>query len=391
MNYKYNSSKANVLELTDFCKGIAVIWISLVHYQGGWFGWQGVHTFIVLSGFGLAYSCLKKGKNLHWKAWYMKRFRRIMPVYWLAVLGSLPFLAVFQIVQNQEIWTSFAQTFLNFFLLRNFFDDFIGGGAGAFWYIPFIVSFYLIFPVFYKAIKNICFRQNYWLLLLAVAAFEFLYRATAIYKLDGFPIAYDHAQFFGLFSQSVSPLDNLPDVWFGFLQKRVPFCFFPSRIIEFTLGIVAAFALVENSQKLNKQLLNSYMGWLGLLVWLAGQLLLVIGLWGWIFADFVIGLGLILWLLNLAFFLHRRAPNLFQKVSWLGTWSYYIFLTHQPFTRVFRGIEIKLLENDSSFEIFFSFILFGLFLTSVGIASWLAKKFDQSKFPQLIVQKLCKA
>lgn len=228
------------------------------------------------------------------------------------------------------------------------------------------------------------------MILLAVAAVEFLYRAVAIYWLDGLPLSYDH-KFLGFIPDSVSPLDRLPNWLFGIFQTRSPFCFFPSRIAEFTLGIVAAFAIMQNIQRLNKTLLNPYVGLMGMLIWLAGQALLYVGLWGWIFADFVIALGLILWMPNLADFFQKTAPSLFQMVTWLGIWSYYIYLTHQPFTRVFRGIEIKLLTADTNiFSGLVSLTLFGLTIASVYIASWLVMKFDRSRVPELVTQRMSK-
>ena len=71
--------QSNVLSLLDFCKGLAIAWVFLFHYEPGWFGWQGVHVFIVLSGFGLTYSCLKKSDNISWKQWYLSRFEKILP------------------------------------------------------------------------------------------------------------------------------------------------------------------------------------------------------------------------------------------------------------------------------------------------------------------------
>lgn len=387
-NTNVSKYEPNLLNLTDFCKGIAIVWIFIVHYQGGWFGWQGVHIFIVLSGFGLAYSCLKKNENPQGKAWYLKRFRRVLPVYWLVVLCSLPFLIVFQIVLGSEIWSALIRTFLDFLLLRNFFEQFMGGATGALWYIPFIISCYLSFPFLYSHMRKCSTAKGYLLIVLTVAAVEFLYRAVAIYWLDGLPISYDH-KFLGFIPDSVSPLDRLPNWLFGIFQRRSPFVFFPSRIAEFTLGVVAAFAIVQNSQRLNKILLNSYMVLMGMLIWLAGQALLYVGLWGWIFADFVIALGLILLMLNLADFFQKTAPSLFQLVTWLGIWSYYIYLTHQPFTRVFRGIEIKLLTADANiFSGLVSLTLFGLTIASVYIASWLVMKFDRSRVPELVTQRM---
>ncbi|NEQ28376.1 MAG: acyltransferase family protein, partial [Microcoleus sp. SIO2G3] len=80
------SARSPVLGLLDFCKGLAIVWIVLIHWRPEWFGWQGVHVFIVLSGFGLTYSSLKRDSDISWKKWYVKRFRKVLPPYWMVCL-----------------------------------------------------------------------------------------------------------------------------------------------------------------------------------------------------------------------------------------------------------------------------------------------------------------
>ncbi len=72
-----------MLGLLDFCKGIAIVWVMLVHAIHGWFGWQGVHVFIVLGGFALTYACLTRENQLSWSQWFQRRAARILPAYWL--------------------------------------------------------------------------------------------------------------------------------------------------------------------------------------------------------------------------------------------------------------------------------------------------------------------
>lgn len=83
------SSTSHLLKLLDFCRGLAIIGVFSIHYPLSefkiWFGWQGVHIFLILSAFGLTYSRLNKNKN-SWKEWFIKRAARILPCYWLVVL-----------------------------------------------------------------------------------------------------------------------------------------------------------------------------------------------------------------------------------------------------------------------------------------------------------------
>ncbi|KJH70617.1 acyltransferase family protein [Aliterella atlantica] len=385
---KISKNEFNILNLTNFCKGIAIAWVVLVHYQGQWFGWQGVHIFIVLSGFGLTYSCLSRNENPQGKAWYFRRIRKLLPVYWLTVLCSLPLLIILQMFQG-EIKPNVVQTFLDFFLLRNFFEQFMSGPTSAFWYVPFILSCYLVFPLLYSFLRKCSTIWDYLLFLSAVSIIEFVYRALAIYWLDGLPIIYSHSQFFGLFPDPVAPLDRHPDQIFGLFQRRAPFGFFPSRIAEFTLGALAAVALIRDNHKVNQTLLNRYTGLVGMLIWIVGQVLLCVGLWGWIFADFVISLGSILWILYLAYFCQKFISNVFKWVTLLGVWSYYIYLTHEPFIRALRRIVLKLFSEGINLSTgTASVLIFGLTIALVYVASWLIQKFDRSKIPDQVVHKM---
>ncbi len=74
----------DLLSLIDFCKGLAITGIFLFHYKGNWFGWQGVHIFIILSGFGLTYSCFKSNQPISWQRWYFRRFE----IKFLSTKGS---------------------------------------------------------------------------------------------------------------------------------------------------------------------------------------------------------------------------------------------------------------------------------------------------------------
>src|SRR5689334_16717282 len=73
----------HILALLDFCKGLAILGVMLVHAVHRGFGWQGVHLFIVLSGFTLACSDLKRGGAIDRRAWALRRANRILPAYWL--------------------------------------------------------------------------------------------------------------------------------------------------------------------------------------------------------------------------------------------------------------------------------------------------------------------
>jgi peptidoglycan/LPS O-acetylase OafA/YrhL len=375
---------ADILSLTNFCKGLAILWIFLIHYQGGWFGWQGVHIFIVLGGLGLTYSCLNRAELVKWRKWFLKRSRRILPTYWLAIILSLPIVIIIQIAAGASPWATFVKpilrTGLDLFLLTNVFEVFRGGPTGAFWYIPFIFGAYLLFPFLYGWIKDKPTWKRCLSLLAIAVGVEFLYRAIAIYWLDGLPISYDNQRFLWVFPNSLEPLDQHADWLYGFFQRRAPFGFIFSRIGEFVLGMLMAVALVHNRQQTNRRLLNLWMGIAGVIIWLIGQVLLYVGLWSWIFSDFFIALGLTLWVLNFAYFLQRINPNIFRVITFLGIWSYYIYLVHQPFTRGTKEIVNLFINLESIIQTEFLANILYLLVAAIctAIASFLLVRFDTS-------------
>lgn len=130
---------------------------------------------------------------------------------------------------------------------------------------------------------------------------EFIYRAIAIQQLDAFPIGGELL------------FDRVPD-WFPF-QREAPFGFFPARVGEFALGMVAAAAFLQNQTAFSKILFTRWTMICGIMIWLSGNALLTIKAWGWIFSDFVIGLGLVFGLLNLANFSRQHWPKVFSHIN----------------------------------------------------------------------------
>lgn len=387
MNAKQESSL--ILTLTNFCKGIAIFWVVLVHFKSGWFGWQGVHVFLILSGFGLTYSCAKSEGKIQWKSWFYKRFKRILPAYWIAVLGSVPFLLFLDIGPKPGVEAGIFKTFLDFFLLNNVFEQFRGGGTGAFWYVPLIVGAYLLFPWMYGALKKCSKPRHYLTFFGTIAAIEFSYRAIAIYALDGQPIGYSE-KFLTLIPQTVEALNQQPNWLFELFQHRAPFGFIPSRLTEFAMGMMAGLAAFHKPRQFDRILFSRYAGFIGFGFWLASQTLMYVGLWGWIFADCAISLGLIVWLLNFARFCQTQSTRIFQIVTTLGIWSYYIYLTHHPLARFFpRKYEI-LVPEDSSVVVRFLVLsaLFAATIACIAGMSWLLAKFDRSRYPQLMMDAI---
>lgn len=384
--------RSPVLGLLDFCKGLAIVWIVLIHWRPEWFGWQGVHVFIVLSGFGLTYSCLKRDSDISWKKWYVKRFRKVLPSYWMVCLWGYLILACVYLFEGRNLLNALSLP-LDVLLKNALLLDLSLLNPtvkvepnGSLWFIPFIVSFYLAFPWLYQVVaKHKTVRVVLFALLVAIV-FEFVYRAIALYWLDGRPIGYAH--YAKLFPVLGVPLDKLPTD-FRF-QHEYAFNFFPSRLGEFAIGMVAAVALVRNSSIFHKVLLNPWMGVLGFLIWLAGNALIYQGFWGWVFADFVIAVGIILWFVNLGSLLQKKLPAFFSKMSELGVWSYYIFLTHYLLVFITQKMDAPLTPLFDNSPIGIKVLrvsLFGAIIVGTWITSRILQRFDQSQFSDLIIQQ----
>lgn len=127
--------------------GFAILWIIFFHAKLQTdspiakfvleIGYGGVDIFLFLSGFGLYYSCSHKWDGI--KSYYKKRFQRIFPTFWIALLlifliqgpYSLKGLAAFLAkCTTLGLWLPFVPMYL--------------------WYISLICLLYTIYPLFYK-------------------------------------------------------------------------------------------------------------------------------------------------------------------------------------------------------------------------------------------------
>jgi peptidoglycan/LPS O-acetylase OafA/YrhL len=395
LSSKIFQPQINVLELLDFCKGFAIVLVVLAHFKGGWFGWQGVHIFIVLSGFGLTYASLRRDNRIVWSEWYLKRLKKILPSYWLiCFMGYLVMVGIY-LFDGYSLLGAISSAkrllFLELTLLKNFYYQTVVTPPNvSLWFVPFIVSFYLVFPWLYRLITQQKTVGKFLLVSLCIIASEFIYRACAICWLDGSPIGY--RSFENLFPVLGVPFDKLSDN--AFFQLEAVFSFFPARIGEFALGMVSAIALTHNNRAFHKILFNIRSGTLGFLIWLIGNALLYLGFWGWVFADFAIALGLTLWFVNLASFCQKKLPLVFHKFTQLGVWSYYIFLAHFPFVYLFilylpdkASNVLNLFSTNWWMALGLNACLVGITLLGTWITCQMLQRFDRSKFSNLLIQQ----
>ncbi|HEY9302362.1 MAG TPA: acyltransferase [Phormidium sp.] len=120
-------------------------------------GYQAVHLFFILSGFGLTLSALlveKKTDRIRWFGFIKKRFIRLYPSYWL-ILAIYLLLNFFQ-------YSSFLGL-LKTYVKGAIFLDVIP----ATWYIPILLQLYLLFPFLFYFLKKLSIK-NFLLLSLLV-------------------------------------------------------------------------------------------------------------------------------------------------------------------------------------------------------------------------------
>jgi peptidoglycan/LPS O-acetylase OafA/YrhL len=133
--------------------GLAILWIMLFHAEvsfPAWLkpltwlhetGYGGVDIFLFLSGLGLYYSMAKDARV---GRFYKNRFLRILPTYWAVILlaTGMEYVLLHRHTPLRELL--YILTTVGFWVNAAKFD----------WYIPSIVVFYLVFPLFFRAFRH---------------------------------------------------------------------------------------------------------------------------------------------------------------------------------------------------------------------------------------------
>jgi peptidoglycan/LPS O-acetylase OafA/YrhL len=181
---------ARIPEL-DGLRGIAIGWVVLFHYTrwgpptsnsaGGLFdqvchwlepfahmGWTGVDLFFVLSGFLIGGILIdSRDSDNYYKAFYMRRFYRILPLYYLWILGyillnwSAHRLLMVSLADPIENWRD-TNVFWLFAFIQNFhFASRVSFGwfwLGPTWSLAVEEQFYLVAPLLIRRLsKNVLF------------------------------------------------------------------------------------------------------------------------------------------------------------------------------------------------------------------------------------------
>ena len=277
-----------------------VTWLELAWVKLSKMGFHAVGFFIILSGWALTQSTLRKAeeKALSWKEWYQARFFRLFPMYWVAHLLYLvsPFTARLEKIDGRFVLSLLGLRFIditnNLFYLNS-----------AWWYFTMLIQFYLVFPLLFGAARKL-------------GPFAYLLIACAV----GFLIRY--------FLLVIHPVNGM---WVlgGFALCRLP---------EFALGMALGIWGRQSRERLEGFLLGGP-GFLTGLILYPAALLLYHGLTAYTFVDFATGGCCFLVLIGLA--------GLIARFSWparvfglVGLYSYGIYLIHQPYV-IWLGLRIQ--------------------------------------------------
>ncbi|MEA3444477.1 MAG: acyltransferase family protein [Bacteroidota bacterium] len=260
----------------------------------GWLGDMGPGVFIFLSGFTLVYSnILKKRKTIKLKSFYLKRYFRIFPLYFvihilIILIAVLINMQDFDITSTKVFLslTGFRFTESTFFFLNP-----------SWWFIGLIFQMYLIFPFLYRMLLKL--RLSHFIII--TLAFTIVSRLLGLLDLT-----YANSLYY----------------WMTGL-------FFGTRLFEFTIGMAIAKLFVEKANSKIFALSNTQILIYSLIIYITGfaaslfyfstlisNILVTIGL-----------SGLFLWIWKL---FEKTNLSLQNAIILIGKISFPVYLLHQP-------------------------------------------------------------
>jgi len=170
------------LDTSQEIKGFAILAVVLSHI--GYFlvddhaflqPWStiagvGVDLFLILSGYGLAVSSLKKDLSIG--QFYKQRLIRLFVPMWISLL--IFFVLKYFVLGISYSWPYILQAFLGIFRTADLYQDI----NSPLWYFTFIIFFYLLFPLVFS-------KKSPWLSAIALYLIPWLLLKTDLYGLSG--------------------------------------------------------------------------------------------------------------------------------------------------------------------------------------------------------------
>ncbi|MDL5054457.1 acyltransferase [Oscillatoria laete-virens NRMC-F 0139] len=330
-------------------------WVTVLHSTFAAMSIHAVGIFIVLSGYGLTRSLLKKGdSSVIWGRWYQARATRLYPLYWYSHLIFLvfPFIMWFEPIDWRflvsltgiQVWPM---------------DSIFFYANPSWWFIWLIIQLYAVYPFLFAMMK----KWGRWNFLLAALVLGFVARYLVL---------------------MVFPSGNSGMMCMGGL--------FLCRLGEFAIGMFLAASLDSSRNDSSQKQLLAASGLdrlVGILPFALGCLIYVAGLYCYsslflyIFVDTISTFGFFVIVLNLAHVI-TRIPVVRTVGLFAGIVSFGVYLLHQPFALTLG----EMLRGASAWEFYSCFVLFLVFIMAFAWASqelvdWTVKKLSSFR-PVLI-------
>ena len=257
----------------------------------GWLGDQAVGPFIIVSGFGLAWSALHRPETTG--SFYRRRLARLYPLWWATLAAFL----VLSLVSASRALSLTDGSFWWSVIGMRFTPGTIYYGIGAWWYFTLAVQLYLVFPYLWRWMQRLGPARS--LLFVAVPAFAI--------RLVGLLV-----------------LDEYLDVW-----SRG--AIFLSRLPEFVIGVAFAQALRPSgvpAARLDRRLRGpvATVGYVALFI---GAGVLALTLAGMAVAPALFAIS-ICGLVYAACGGAARATRGRGVLEWVGRHSFALYLVHHP-------------------------------------------------------------
>lgn len=268
------------------------------------YGYGGVDLFFVLSGFCLAYPIVSRPERaVNWKQYAINRVRRIVPPYWAAMLlfGGMSLWITRHAVQPFAAahilgWTGTHQVIYSFLLISDSFN-------GSFWTLPVEWRWYFVLPVLIWLWRRIG-GAGVLLCLIPVSLLSiFLFMPSHLEKL----------KFLVTPLLTFMPLFGL-GIWAASLAAGQEKHFWERRIVRLApIGAILTLLIVIAFAPMNVPPFDSKWFLLRLVTW-----------------------GPFCFFLVMAATQEGRIRRIFswQPLVWAGTFSYSLYLTHQPFLQM---------------------------------------------------------
>lgn len=173
-NIKLNSARSYPTKWLEGVKALAILWIAWYHIDQlilpqnhepfsirtlASLGFSGVNVFLLLSGFGLAFSMTctqiqssKTWTELPWRNFVIRRLLRIYPLY---IFSHILFFLLGASVGKYADMPLDIGFVLSITGLRVFFPNYFWYGPDAFWFIGLILQLYILFPLLFWLLLKI--------------------------------------------------------------------------------------------------------------------------------------------------------------------------------------------------------------------------------------------